>query len=84
MSAAPIKADFMHVFSVDVTRTWERSPRFANQRFVMTAPRNVKFLDRVSTHALKVSQDELRKAVDKVGNSAVAVCREMGGLSEAH
>ncbi len=36
------------------------------------------------THALKVSQDELRKAVDKVGNSAAAVRKELGVLGEAH
>ena len=36
------------------------------------------------TRALKVSQDELRKAVDKVGNSAAAVRKELGVLGEAH
>jgi hypothetical protein len=36
------------------------------------------------THALKVSQDELRKAVEKVGNSAAAVRKELGVLGEAH
>jgi len=36
------------------------------------------------TRALKVSQDELRKAVDKVGNSAAAVRKELGLLGEAH
>jgi Protein of unknown function (DUF3606) len=36
------------------------------------------------THALKVTPDELRKAVDKVGNSAAAVRKELGMLGEAH
>lgn len=36
------------------------------------------------TRALKVSQDQLRKAVDKVGNSAAAVRKELGVLGEAH
>jgi len=30
------------------------------------------------THALGVSRDELQKAVDKVGNSAAAVRKELG------
>ena len=36
------------------------------------------------TRALKVSQDQLRKAVDKVGNSAAAVRKELGVFGEAH
>jgi hypothetical protein len=36
------------------------------------------------TRALKVSQDELRKAIDKVGNSAAAVRKELGVFGEAH
>jgi len=36
------------------------------------------------TRALKVSPDELRKAVEKVGNSAAAVRKELGVLGEAH
>ncbi|OKO86004.1 DUF3606 domain-containing protein [Bradyrhizobium sp. AS23.2] len=31
------------------------------------------------THALGVSKDELKKAVDKVGNSAAAVRKELAG-----
>ena len=37
-------------------------------------PREVKYW----THALKVSQQFLQKAVDKVGNSAAAVRKELG------
>jgi hypothetical protein len=32
------------------------------------------------THALKVSKEELQKAVDKVGNSVAAVRKELGRL----
>jgi uncharacterized protein DUF3606 len=30
------------------------------------------------THALGVSREQLQKTVDKVGNSAAAVCKELG------
>ena len=40
----------------------------------MHQPHEVKYW----THALEVSRDELQKAVDKVGNSAAAVRKELG------
>jgi Protein of unknown function (DUF3606) len=36
------------------------------------------------THALNVSKEELQKAVDKVGNSAAAVRKELGILGDSH
>jgi hypothetical protein len=42
----------------------------------MHQPHEVKYW----THALKVSKEELQKAVDKVGNSAAAVRKELGRL----
>lgn len=36
------------------------------------------------TKALGVSRDELQKAVDKVGNSAAAVRKELGILGDSH
>jgi hypothetical protein len=36
------------------------------------------------TKALGVSKDELQKAVDKVGNSAAAVRKELGTLGASH
>jgi len=33
---------------------------------------------------LGVSQDELQKTVDKVGNSASAVCKQLGLLGNKH
>jgi hypothetical protein len=36
------------------------------------------------THALGVSKEELRKAVDKVGNSAAAVRKELGLMGARH
>jgi hypothetical protein len=35
-------------------------------------------------HALGVSQEELQKAVDKVGNAAAAVRKELGLLGTPH
>ena len=36
------------------------------------------------THALGVSKEDLRKAVDKVGNSAAAVRKELGLMDASH
>jgi len=36
------------------------------------------------THALGVSKDELQNAVDKVGNAAAAVRKELGLLGTPH
>ena len=36
------------------------------------------------THALGVSPEELQKAVDKVGNAAAAVRKELGLLGTPH
>ena len=46
----------------------------------MHQPHEVKYW----THALKVSQEELQKAVDKVGNSAAAVRKELGIMGTSH
>jgi hypothetical protein len=46
----------------------------------MSQPHEVKY----STHALGVSKEELQKAVDKVGNSAAAVRKEIGIRSDSH
>jgi len=40
----------------------------------MHQPHEVKYW----THALNVSKEELRKTIDKVGNSAAAVRKELG------
>ena len=40
----------------------------------MHQPHEVKYW----THALNVSKDELQKTIDKVGNSAAAVRKELG------
>jgi Protein of unknown function (DUF3606) len=36
------------------------------------------------THALGVSKEELQKAVEKVGNSAASVRKELGILEDRH
>jgi hypothetical protein len=36
------------------------------------------------THALGVSNEELQKAVEKVGNSAASVRKELGILEDRH
>ena len=36
------------------------------------------------THALGVSREQLQKAVDKVGNSAATVRKELGVMGESH
>ena len=36
------------------------------------------------THALGVSREELQNAVDKVGNSAAAVRKELGVMGDSH
>ena len=36
------------------------------------------------THALEVSKEELQKAVEKVGNSAASVRKELGILEDRH
>jgi len=36
------------------------------------------------THALGVSREDLQKAVDKVGNSAAAVRKELGVTGASH
>jgi hypothetical protein len=36
------------------------------------------------SHALGISKEDLQKAVDKVGNSAAAVRKELGLLSTPH
>lgn len=36
------------------------------------------------THALGISKEELQKAVDKVGNAAAAVRKELGLLGTPH
>jgi predicted RNA-binding protein YlqC (UPF0109 family) len=36
------------------------------------------------TKELGVSKDELQKVVDKVGNSAAAVRKELGGMGKSH
>lgn len=36
------------------------------------------------THELGISKEELQKAVDKVGNSAAAVRKELGNIGEPH
>jgi hypothetical protein len=46
----------------------------------MHQPHEVKYW----THALNVSKEELQKAVDKVGNSAAAVRKELGLLGASH
>jgi 3-oxoacyl-[acyl-carrier-protein] synthase III len=46
----------------------------------MHEPHEVKYW----THALGVSQEELQKAVDKVGNAAAAVRKELGLLGTPH
>jgi len=35
-------------------------------------------------HALGVSQEDLQKAIDKVGNSAAAVRKELGLIGDRH
>jgi hypothetical protein len=35
-------------------------------------------------HALRVSQEELQRAVDKVGNSAASVRKELGLLGSSY
>ena len=45
----------------------------------MHRPREVKYW----THAWKVSTEDLQKAIDKVGNSAAAVRKELGLSSAA-
>jgi hypothetical protein len=36
------------------------------------------------THELGISKEQLQKAVDKVGNAAVAVRKELGLLGSSH
>ncbi|HEU0085116.1 MAG TPA: DUF3606 domain-containing protein [Bradyrhizobium sp.] len=36
------------------------------------------------TRHLRVSRDELQRAIEKVGNSAAAVRKELGLMGEAH
>jgi Protein of unknown function (DUF3606) len=46
----------------------------------MNEPNEVKYW----TRALKVSKEELQKAVDKVGNSVATVRKELGIIPEEH
>lgn len=46
----------------------------------MHEPHEVKYW----THALGISKEELQKAVDKVGNAAAAVRKELGLLGTPH
>ena len=46
----------------------------------MHEPHEVKYW----THALGISKDDLEKAIEKVGNSAAAVRKELGLLGDRH
>jgi len=46
----------------------------------MRDPREIKYW----TKALRVSEDELQKAVAKVGNSAATVRKELGVIGSCH
>jgi hypothetical protein len=53
-----------------------RKPQPDRSKINMREPREVKYW----AHALGVSREELEKAVDKVGNAATAVRKELGLL----
>lgn len=57
-----------------MTSRLTRKEQFDRSKIDMHDSRQVKCW----THALGVSRDELQKAVEKVGNSAVAVRKQLG------
>ena len=57
-----------------------RKGRPDRSKINMHEPYEVKYW----THALGISREELQKAVDKVGNAAAAVRKELGLLGRSH